>query len=400
MRIYDETFTKSKKLEGWIYSMALSPDKKILAVGTRTDIVLLDYVTLELIYEFKDAHFDQINSLSFNYTGNIIASGSKDKFIRLWDIIEKKEIKYFVIDNCIESIAFNSNNNLLASCSNGIYYKLADVWDVNNKKHFKKYNTDADNMYFICFSPNGNYLAVAASFYLKIFNVDTGELIHSLRPRGDDSGEIKSISFSPDGNRVAIGVYRPAFSQYDTKGERIIIWDVNKGEQLLTIYPNTFFGSIKIAFNQNGNIIIGGSIDINIFDSFTGRLIGSIEQKKVLNDYSGITSLLLNNDEIIFSYNDGRIKFGDIKSIINEYEAYLDNLLKNKEKNKINDLILEKKSKKINLIIKICKIIIVVISIILSIFLFNENSLGLGIIVLIISMIIISNIDRFFKIKK
>lgn len=59
-----------------------------------------------------------ISSVSFNTNGNILASGSGDKTIKLWNIETQKEIATLYGHNqFITSVVFNNNGNSLASGS-------------------------------------------------------------------------------------------------------------------------------------------------------------------------------------------------------------------------------------------------------------------------------------------
>ena len=60
------------------------------------------------------SHKGSVNSISFNYNGRILASGSNDGTIRLWNMDTFKEIiNPIYIGREIHSVSFN-NGNILA----------------------------------------------------------------------------------------------------------------------------------------------------------------------------------------------------------------------------------------------------------------------------------------------
>ena len=65
-----------------------------------------------------ERHKYSVNSVAFNITGTILASGSDDNTIKLWNIEAKTEIATFRghISRVI-SVAFNHNGTLLVSGS-------------------------------------------------------------------------------------------------------------------------------------------------------------------------------------------------------------------------------------------------------------------------------------------
>ena len=73
------------------------------------------------------AHSDAVTSLAFD-SNNLLASGSKDETIKLWNITNGNEIREpSKHDGWVMTVAFDKNN-ILAACSYGNTIKL---WDVN-----------------------------------------------------------------------------------------------------------------------------------------------------------------------------------------------------------------------------------------------------------------------------
>ena len=118
----------------------------------------------------------------------------------------------------------------------------------------------------IKYSPDGKHLAVASSVGVWIYDAQTGEVINLItstdrRVGGEPDPQISpinSISFSPDGQLLAIG----------TQGNNIRIWDVKLGRYRHTHWVS---GLQSLSFSPDGNILASGGTEILLWDPETGE---------------------------------------------------------------------------------------------------------------------------------
>ena len=88
-------------------------------------------------------HNGKIKSVAFNNKGTILASGSSDETIKLWNIETKTEIATLrEHNNCIISVAFNNNGTTLASGSKD---KTIKLWNIETGNNLEELNTKANN---------------------------------------------------------------------------------------------------------------------------------------------------------------------------------------------------------------------------------------------------------------
>ena len=81
-----------------------------------------------------NGHSDYVNSVAFNHSETLLASGSSDNTIKLWNLETKTEIaSLHGHNNWVRSVEFNHNGTLLASGSND---KTIKLWNVETKNNF------------------------------------------------------------------------------------------------------------------------------------------------------------------------------------------------------------------------------------------------------------------------
>jgi WD40 repeat protein len=75
-------------------------------------------------------HSDYINSVAFSPDGKYLASGSKDKTIKLWNVQSQKQVITLQDDSlCVYSVAFSPDGKYLAS---GSLDKTVKLWSMEN----------------------------------------------------------------------------------------------------------------------------------------------------------------------------------------------------------------------------------------------------------------------------
>jgi len=82
--MFADTPTELKGHQALVYSLAFSPDGKLLATAGFDNVVIIwDFSTAKELLQLK-GHTGPVYCVAFNKDGSLLASSSADKTIRLW----------------------------------------------------------------------------------------------------------------------------------------------------------------------------------------------------------------------------------------------------------------------------------------------------------------------------
>ena len=241
-------------------SVCFSPDGKTLASsGDEWDsnIRLWDVQTGELLKTlkkrtaFEDFEGRDVNSVVFSPDGNMIASGSGNGTIRLWNAHTSEFIKYLEgHTKSVNSVVFSPNGNTLISTGeDGVC-----LWDVNTGEYIEEVQVPAVSA---AFSPDGKTCAIASETGISVRNAHTFQYLKSLtrnigsedKFRGKDIGSIGSVAFSPNGNTIV-----------SCGGNNIHLWDSGTNQFLKTLIGHTESVN-SVVLSPDGETIVSVSDD-------------------------------------------------------------------------------------------------------------------------------------------
>jgi WD40 repeat protein len=258
------------RLEGhndYVRSVSISPDGKILASGSGDKTIKLwDLETGQEILTLT-GHNDYIRSVSISPDGKILASGSGDKTIKLWNLETGQEILTLRGQNSdVNSLSFSPDGKTLASGSGD---KTIKLWDVETGQEILTLIGHHEGVISVSISPDGKTLASGSwDKTIKLWNFETGKQIRTLvRTLAGHNSDVYSVSFSPDGKTLASG----------SSDRTIKLWNLDTAQEILTLTGH-HEGVISLCFSADGKTLASGSGDktIKLWDLETAEEIRTL----------------------------------------------------------------------------------------------------------------------------
>lgn len=190
-----------------VTAAALSPDSRLLAVGTtESSIFLYNRQSKSLVRELKHSAGAPVR-LRFSPDGRRLLSASRDGELAIWTIPAGERIATaFEHLGAVQGLVHGSNGDLIAWAGN-------TAWKLDFKTAQKQQSISVPTGRLLAASPDGNWLAVAAGLQVELWDARTGQIVMTLEGVAEeiyveyfDEGEyfrqFNTAVFSPDSRRL------------------------------------------------------------------------------------------------------------------------------------------------------------------------------------------------------
>ena len=200
-------------------------------------------------------HKNYVFCVAFDGKANILASGSFDQTIKLWDFKTGRCIETFAEHtDPVTSVHFNKEGSLMVS---GSFDGNIIIWDVRNHVKLRVVNEKEENknnastVGFVKFSPNGKYI-LASTWDNTIRLWSSFQDNHVLKTYTGHRNEAYCIfgTFSVTGGKWIV---------CGSEDKQVYIWDLRSSKLVQTLTGHTDV-VLTVACHPNKNIIASGAL--------------------------------------------------------------------------------------------------------------------------------------------
>lgn len=241
----------------------------------------------------RDTTYIPLTAISFNGSGTLVAIGSRENTIMLYDIKNHKQLaKIGGHSSCVTSLEFYGDL-LVSGAADGQII----LWDIHSLKPIRKFMADCEGVQGIAMHPDGTQIvSISQQGVLRLWYLSSQKIINEI-PQSKEI--ITSVAFRPDGEEFISA----------NKSGKIYLWtypslalkaELNHGAKV--VYAD---------YNSDGSKLVtcGYDHNIKIWDCRTHKLLDTVK----IHDAIVATVQFSPDDKYILSSSyDSTVKIWDI----------------------------------------------------------------------------------------
>ncbi|KZL73005.1 beta transducin-like protein HET-E2c [Colletotrichum tofieldiae] len=209
-----------------------------------------------------EGHDEMVDSVIFTASGQRIASASRDRSMKIWDVATGACLLTLEGHRLVDSVVFIANDQQLASASRD---GSVNIWDLATGSCLLTFDGYGDTAWVTAFTQDGGRLALGyENGAIKLRDIAGAVAVLLIEGHND---AVWSAAFTTDGQRLASG----------SRDKAVKIWDTVSGACVLTLKGHS--ATVRsVAFSADGQQLASGSDDmtIKLWDPVSGACVSTL----------------------------------------------------------------------------------------------------------------------------
>jgi WD40 repeat protein len=261
-----------------VLAVAISPDSSYIATGSKDkSIKLWEMQTGREVRSFL-GHEMSVNCIDFSRDGKWIISGSNDKTIKIWEVLSGKEVTSIVTGDFITDVAFDPTMKFFVASgyNRSGYQDSAIVYDFKTKKKIIRLPINADEGrgfgVSLAISPDGKWIGFGEdNRVVNLYSTETWKLKYTFSfEEGWCGGCSTALTFSPDSKFVYMASHNGPLKKYDLSTGKIT-----------KVYEENLEDLTSLVISSDGKKLARATEkDVKIWDITSGDLLASLQAEE------------------------------------------------------------------------------------------------------------------------